>query len=96
MFRYEDPEVYARSRSMGPKTPGSPPRRQPGVPVVYKLDMKDPRGFFAAQRFLMRDNDVLYVSNAASTDLQKLFSVFTRRYRDRQAVGRSADGRPCN
>ena len=36
------------------------------------------RAFFAAQRFLMRDNDVLYVSNAASVDLQKLFSVFTR------------------
>ena len=39
--------------------------------------MSDPRGFFAAQRFLMRDNDVLYVSNATSTDLQKLLSVFS-------------------
>ena len=25
----------------------------------------------------MRDNDVLYVSNATSTDLQKLLSVFS-------------------
>ena len=55
----------------------SPAVTSAGIPVVYKLDFKDPRGFFAAQRFLMRDNDVLYVSNAASTDIQKLLSVFT-------------------
>lgn len=77
VFRYEDPEVYRAIQSMKPETLGSPAVTTAGVPVVYKLDMKDPRGFFAAQRFLMRDNDVLYVSNAASTDLQKLLSVFT-------------------
>ena len=48
-----------------------------GVPVVYKLNMKEPVGFFAAQRFVMRDNDMLYVSNSASADLSKLFSVFS-------------------
>ena len=46
-----------------------------GVPVVYQLDMKDPVGFFAAQRFLMRDNDMIYVSNPPSTDVQKFLSI---------------------
>jgi polysaccharide export outer membrane protein len=77
VFRYEDPEFYRLVQSMRPETIGSPAITAAGVPVVYKLDMKDPRGFFAAQRFLMRDNDVLYVSNAAATDVQKLLSVFS-------------------
>jgi polysaccharide export outer membrane protein len=77
VFRYEDPDVYSAVRSMQPKALGSPAPTSAGVPVVYKLNLKEPVGFFAAQRFLMRDNDVLYVSNAASVELQKLLSVFT-------------------
>jgi len=77
VFRYENPEYFSAIRQASPETLGDPAVTSAGVPVVYKLDFKDPRGFFAAQRFLMHDNDVLYVSNAASTDIQKLLSVFT-------------------
>jgi len=77
VFRYEDPALYQQVRGMSAEALGSPSPTEAGVPVVYKLDFKDPRGFFAAQRFLMRDNDVLYVSNAGSTDVQKLLSIFT-------------------
>ena len=77
VFRYENPEYFDAIRQASPETVGYPAVTSAGVPVVYKLDFKDPRGFFAAQRFLMRDNDVLYVSNAPSTDVQKLLSVFT-------------------
>jgi polysaccharide biosynthesis/export protein len=77
VFRYENPEYFGAIREASPKTVGEPDITSAGMPVVYKLDFKDPRGFFAAQRFLMRDNDVLYVSNAKSTDIQKLLSVFT-------------------
>jgi polysaccharide export outer membrane protein len=77
IFRYEDPEVYEAVRHVQPKALGSPAPTSAGVPVVYKISMQDPVGFFAAQRFLMRDNDVLYVSNSASVDLSKLLSVFT-------------------
>ena len=34
-------------------------------------------GCFAAQRFLMRDNDIIYVSNAPATDLQKFLGILT-------------------
>jgi polysaccharide export outer membrane protein len=77
IFRYEDPDVYAAVRNLQPRALGSPSPTDAGVPVVYKIDMKDPVGFFAAQRFVMRNNDVLYVSNSLSVDLSKLLSVFT-------------------
>jgi polysaccharide biosynthesis/export protein len=76
VFRYEDPETYMLVSNAQPEGPGNAPQLEAaGVPVVYKLDMKDPASFFAAQRFLMHDNDVLYVSNAAGADLQKALGV---------------------
>jgi polysaccharide export outer membrane protein len=75
VFRYEDPEMLQLISGAVPVSHASPRREAAGIPVVYKLDMKDPVGLFAAQRFLMRDNDILYVSNAASTDLQKAIAV---------------------
>ncbi|MGH6924347.1 MAG: polysaccharide biosynthesis/export family protein, partial [Propylenella sp.] len=76
VFRYEDPEMY---RLIGGALPGggkkAPPPEVAGIPVVYVLDMKDPVGLFSAQRFLMRDNDVLYVSNAGAADLQKAIGI---------------------
>lgn len=71
VFRYERPETYALIRGGRP----APSIQQAGVPVVYQLDMKDPAGYFAAQRFLMRDNDIIYVSNAPATDVQKFLGV---------------------
>lgn len=45
------------------------------VPIIYRLDLRDPRGLFLAQSFPMRDKDVLYVSNAPLADLQKFVNV---------------------
>ena len=56
---------------------GSGPAGAAGVPVVYRLDLKQPASYFAAQRFLMRDNDIIYVSNAPATDLQKFVGILT-------------------
>jgi polysaccharide export outer membrane protein len=71
VFRYERPELYSIVRDGS-----NPPVMQAaGVPVVYNLDLEDPNGYFAAQRFLMRDNDVIYVSSAPATDLQKFLGI---------------------
>jgi polysaccharide export outer membrane protein len=37
--------------------------------------MRDPNAFFMARRFTMRDKDILYVSNAPLSDLQKVFGL---------------------
>lgn len=46
------------------------------VPVVYRIDMKDPASMFVAQQFPMHDKDMLYVSNAPVADIQKLANLF--------------------
>lgn len=45
------------------------------VPVIYRINMKDPATFFIAQSFPIRDKDVLYVSNAPLADFQKFVNV---------------------
>lgn len=51
------------------------------VPVVYRLNLRDPNSFFVAQNFVMDDKDLLYVSNAPVTELQKVLNlVFSLAY----------------
>lgn len=47
------------------------------VPVVYRLDLKNPASFFVAQSFPVRDKDVLYVSNAPAAELQKFLNLIS-------------------
>ena len=53
------------------------------IPTVYRIDLMQPASYFLAQRFAMRNRDVLYVSNApinrtakAVGILNQLFSPF--------------------
>ncbi len=46
-----------------------------GVPAVYHLNLRDPAGLFLARRLPMRNKDILYVSNAPYTDVQKVFNL---------------------
>jgi len=43
------------------------------VPVIFQADMRAPQAFFLAQSFQMRDKDIVYVANAETTQLDKLF-----------------------
>lgn len=45
------------------------------VPVVYRIDMRDPSSFFVMQSFEMQNKDVLFVSNAPLADLQKFLNL---------------------
>lgn len=45
------------------------------VPVIYRADLRDPITFFAAQHFPMRDRDIVYVTNAPVSDLQKFVNI---------------------
>ncbi len=46
------------------------------VPTVYALDLSDPSGYFRASKFIMRDRDILYVSNAPASDIGKILNIF--------------------
>ncbi|MCD2512428.1 polysaccharide biosynthesis/export family protein [Comamonas endophytica] len=45
------------------------------VPVIYRMNLRDPASFFVAQSFPIRDKDLLYVSNAPAAELQKFLNV---------------------
>jgi polysaccharide export outer membrane protein len=45
------------------------------VPVVYRLDLRDPNSFFVMQNFAMNNKDILYVSNAPAAELQKFLNL---------------------
>jgi polysaccharide export outer membrane protein len=45
------------------------------VPVVYRLNLRNVNSYFMARAFNMRDKDILYVSNAPLTEVQKFLTV---------------------
>lgn len=45
------------------------------VPVVYRINMRDPSAYFYAQAFMLSNKDVLYVSNAESIQAMKFLDV---------------------
>jgi polysaccharide export outer membrane protein len=45
------------------------------VPTVYRIDLTDPQSLFLIQNFPMADRDVLYVSNAPITEVEKFLNV---------------------
>lgn len=48
---------------------------EPRVPVIYRVNLRDPAAFLVMQAFPVSDKDVLYVSNAPLADLQKFMGV---------------------
>jgi polysaccharide export outer membrane protein len=48
------------------------------VPVIYRLDLRNPVTFFAAQTFPVKNKDVIYVSTAPATDLQKFVNIISQ------------------
>jgi polysaccharide export outer membrane protein len=72
VFRYETTDVVRNLRPDMQLNSG-----QVAVPVIYRLDLSDPGGFFVAQQFPVMNRDVIYVSNAPFTDVQKIMSVAT-------------------
>lgn len=69
IFRFE------RERAMD--WPHKPPATTPEglVPVVYRIDLRNPGSFFVMQSFPMNDRDVLYVSNAPAAEVQKFLNL---------------------
>jgi len=72
VFRYEPENVVRVLR------PGSP-LIQPGrlTPIVYRLNLHDASSLFVAQNFRIHSRDLLYVSNAPITDVEKAIGIFS-------------------
>ena len=68
VFRYEQPAV---ARALDDPAAQAAGRR----PVVYRLDLRDPKGLFRAKRFEVADGDLVYVANANLNELQKFVAL---------------------
>ncbi len=70
IFRFEDPQALKN-------WPDQPVRTTVDgkVPVIYRIDLRDPNSFFVAQSFMMDNRDLLYVSNAPVTEMQKVLNL---------------------
>lgn len=81
IFRYEEPLVLGVAGGNPPLTPDGK------VPVIYRVDLKDPRSFFVAQGFPIRNKDVMYISNAPVAELQKFLNILTSVVFSAQGLG---------
>lgn len=70
VIRYERPEEYDQ---LGFRRPDPGALRQ--VPVIYRVNMRDPNGFFLARSFPIRNKDIIFVSNAPVAEMQKAIAV---------------------
>ena len=69
IFRLESPAAL----DLGSNTPATTPEGL--IPVIYKVNLKDPATFFVAQSFPVQNKDVLFVSNAPAAELQKFLNI---------------------
>jgi polysaccharide export outer membrane protein len=71
LYRLEDRPTLARIGYGNTNVPGEV------VPTIYMADLRSPEGYFLASKFELRDKDVLYIANAPSVDVSKVFSFVT-------------------
>jgi len=70
LFRLENPDA------LPPGIASTARRTADGrIPVIYVVNLADPASLFVAQTFPVRDKDVLYISRAPLSDLQRFVSI---------------------
>jgi polysaccharide export outer membrane protein len=86
IFRMEDPGA------VDPAIAANATKTVDGrVPVIYRLNLGDASGLFAAQDFAIRDDDVLYVSNAPGADLQRFVQTLSSMAFSTIAIGNAVN-----
>ena len=73
VFRFEPEALVRRLRPDSPLVGAG----SGVVPVVYRINLRDPNALFLTQAFRMGNRDMVYVSNAPFTELQKVLGVFS-------------------
>jgi polysaccharide export outer membrane protein len=72
LFRYEPASIVrALDQPMATRAPD-------GIsPVVYRFDLADANSYFLADRFPVRDKDIIFVADAGAAQVQKLFTLLS-------------------
>ena len=73
LFRYEPVHLV---EALGQPIASAAPR---GVsPIAYRLDLSDAKSYLLAKRFPVHDQDVIFVANAESVPVNRLFLALSR------------------
>jgi len=72
LLRYESRDV---ARQLDPNFALA--ARDTRVPVIYRLNLRDPRSYFLAQTIQIRNRDMIYIANAPLNEIQKVLQLFT-------------------
>jgi len=67
--------IFRWEKSANSAAAGDSSAATSGIPVIYRIDLKQPETYLAAQRFEMRNGDVLYVSNSPVSEFQRFVSL---------------------
>jgi polysaccharide export outer membrane protein len=70
VFRFERRDV---ARALGVSFPDVPGLK--GVPIIYRVNLRDPSGYFIANKFEVVADDLIYVPTASSAELQKFLNI---------------------
>lgn len=70
IFRYEQPAVVRAFNPHSPLLNGNSL-----VPVIYRLNLKQPSGYFIARAFPVRVGDIVYVANAPGVEFTKFLRM---------------------
>lgn len=73
VIRFEMPSIYQQLQLAMPTQVLGHKNR---VPVIYRLNMRDPSSLVFAQRFRIFNDDMIYVTNSPFNDMQKAMQLF--------------------
>lgn len=73
IFRFENPRLFTDAGMPAPRT-----TEDGKVPVIYRVNLRDPSTLFAAQSFPIRDGDVMFISNAPLAEFQKFLQALSQ------------------
>lgn len=72
VFRFEDPDA------VDPAIAAVSRRTADGrIPVIYRFNFRDPASLFTAKDFQIEDKDIVYVSTAPVSDLQRFVGILS-------------------
>lgn len=69
IFRWEDPSAIPNLTADAKTGPDGK------VPVIYRIDLKDPATYFAMQHFPVRNKDVVFIANSFAADFQRFLGL---------------------
>lgn len=73
VFRYETSD-FVKSLFGNPTTAAKVPAAD-RLPIVYKLNLRNPEGFFLARNFPLQNRDIIYLANAKSVEFLRFLNL---------------------